>query len=454
MALTATGIGSGLDISSIVSVLVDAEKSPKETLFTQKENKISAKVSGIGTLKSALSKFQDAAVKLQSGELLNQRTVSNGGSSYFTATADQYSQPGNYSIKVEQLAKSQKLAGATVADPTQGVGEGSLAFTVNGESFSVAIGASDSLSAIASKINNASDNKGVSATVIKSDSGSRLVFTSTDTGTDNQMVVTATDNSGTALSDMFNGTNLETLQDAQDSIVYIDGQKLTSQSNSIEGAITGVTLSLTKADVGETSTLTISQDTDSVKTNIESFVSAYNALITSMNTLSSFDVDSNTSAALQGDSMIRSLESQLRKTVSQRVSVDGVESALYELGISTDSEGKLSIDDTKLTAAVTSNMSLVEGVFSTSDTGLAYQFDNIVESYTKVGGVIDTRNNSYTEETSRLTDQREAFALKMEQLEARLLKQFNAMDLIVAQLNQESSSLTDRLNSLPGVVSS
>ncbi|WP_351014934.1 flagellar filament capping protein FliD [Shewanella sp. AC91-MNA-CIBAN-0169] len=452
MALTATGIGSGLDISNIVSVLVDAEKTPKETLFTATETKINAKVSAIGTLKSALSTFQDAAEKLQSGEFLNIRTVSTGNSDFFTATADQYSQPGSYSIMVEQLAQSQKLAGINVSDPTSGVGEGSLDFSVNGESFSVAISSTDKLSAIATKINNASDNSGVIATVIKSDAGSRLVFTSKETGTENQITLSATDSTGTGLSDMFNGANLESLQDAKDSIIYVDGQKLTSPGNTIDDAITGVTLSLTKADLGSTSTLTVAQDTDSVKKNIQSFVSSYNALLTSMDTLSSFDVDKGTASALQGDSIIRSLESQLRKTVSERVSVDGVESALYELGITTDSDGKLSIDDTKLSDAVSNNMSLVEGVFSTSDTGLAYQFDDLVESYTKSGGIIDSRNNTYTSQTSRLTDQREAFTLKMEQLEARLLKQFNAMDLIVSQLNTQSSSLTSSLASLPGVV--
>ena len=454
MALTATGIGSGLDISSIVGVLVDAEKTPKEAIFTEKETTINAKVSAIGKLKSALSAFQDAAEKLQSGEFLNIRTVSTGNSDFFTATADQYSQPGSYSIIVEQLAQSQKLAGAVVSDATVGVGEGSLDFSVNGESFSVAITDTDNLSAIASKINNASDNSGVTATVIKSDAGSRLVFTSSETGTDNQITVTATDTTGSGLSDMFSGTNLESLQDAQDSIIYVDGQKLTSQSNTVDDAITGVTLSLMKADIGSTSTLTIAQDTDSVKANIEGFVSSYNTLLTTMDDLSTFDVDENTAAALQGDSLIRSLESQLRNMVSSRVDVDGVESALYELGISTDRYGQLTIDDTKLTEAVTNNMSLIEGVFSTSDTGLAYQFDDLVQSYTKTGGIIDTRNNTYTSQTSRLADQREAFTLKMEQLEARLLKQFNAMDLIVAELNSQGSSLTSSLASLPGVISS
>ncbi len=452
MALTATGIGSGLDISNIVSVLVNAEKQPKEALFTQKETQLNAKVSAMGTLKSGLSNFQDAIKKLQSGELLNSRIVSTGDSAFFTAKADQYAQPGNYSVKVEQLALSHKVAGANVADPSLAVGQGSIDLSVNGTSFSVAIDPADNLSAIASKINNASDNSGVTATLIKSDAGSRLVFTANDSGTDNQVSVSAVDSSGTGLSDMFNGSNLETLQSAANSIIYVDGQKLTSQSNAIDGAITGVSLSLTKADVGATSTLSIKQDTDSVKKNIEGFVDAYNTLISSIDKLSSYDVDKDKASALQGDSIIRSLESQLRKTVSERVSVDGVESALYELGISTDNKGKLKIDDTRLTNAVNNNMSLVEGVFSTSDTGLAYKFDELAKSYTKSGGVIDNRNNSYTEETKRLTDQREVFSLKMEQLQSRLLKQFNAMDLIVAQLNQQSSGLADRLNSLPGVV--
>ncbi|MGI2171648.1 flagellar filament capping protein FliD [Shewanella sp. MF05960] len=452
MALTATGIGSGLDISNIVSVLVDAEKTPKETLFTKTETKIDAKVSAMGTLKSSLSTFQDAVKKLQSGEFLNIRTVSTGDSDFFTAKADQYSQPGSYEIKVEQLAQSQKLAGANVTDPTLGVGEGSLDFSVNGESFSIAIEFTDSLSSIASKINSSSVNSGVTATVIKSDAGSRLIFTSKDTGTDNQMTVLATDSSGTGLSNMFNGASLETLQEAKNSIISIDGQTLTSQSNTIDDAISGVTFSLTKAEVGSISTLTIAQDTESVKKNIETFVSAYNSLLTSMDSLSSFDVDEGTASALQGDSIIRSLESQLRKMVSERVSVDGVESALYELGISTDRDGKLSIDDDKLTDAVTNNMSLIEGVFSTSDTGVAYKFDELVKTYTKSGGVIDSRNNTYTSEKSRISDQREAFTLKMEQLEARLLKQFNAMDLIVSQLNSQSSSLTNSLASLPGVI--
>ncbi|MGZ9898905.1 flagellar filament capping protein FliD [Shewanella gaetbuli] len=453
MSLTATGIGSGLDISTIVQVLVDSEKIPKEALFNRTEDQINAKVSAIGTLKSEISKFQDAIEKLQSGELLSQRKVSTGDSQFFTATAGKLAQSGSYSISVERLAQAHKVGGAYAADPKAAIGEGSLDFTVNGNSFSVDIDAADDMYAIASKVNTASDNSGVVATVVKTDLGNRIVFGSEETGVANQISVTATDTSGTGLSDMFNGASLSTLVNPQDSIIYVDGQKLTSSSNTVDDAIAGVTLELTDADINSTSTLKIEQDTDAVKDNIQEFVDSYNNLISSIEKLSSYDVDSEKAAALQGDSMIRSLESQLRKMVSERVTVDGGEIALYDIGISTDRYGKLNVDSTKLEESLTNNMAMIEGLFSTPDTGLANRFDSLADNYVKTGGLIDSRNNSYTEETKRLTLQREAFSLKMEQLESRLLKQFNTMDLIVAQLNQQSAGLVERLNSLPGSIS-
>ncbi len=455
MALTATGIGSGLDISTIVSTLVAAEQTPKETLFDNKESSIKAKVSAMGTLKSALSTFQDAVKKLQSGDVLNQRKVTLSNSSYFSATADKTAQSGSYAIKVEQLATNHKIAGASVSSSTSTVGEGSLAFDINGESFSVDVASGDSLAAIAKKVNESSDNPGVTATVISTDEGSRLVFSSNTTGTDNQINITATDTSGTGLSDMFGAGNTTTLQEAQNAVLYIDNQKVTSQTNEVANAITGVTLSLTDADVAKSTTLKIGQDTDAVKTNVQAFVSAYNNLLSAVDKVSSYDVDTEKAAALQGDSMIRSIESQMRNIATGRVTTEsGSSIALYDIGITTAKDGKLTVDDTKLDKALSENMSGVEALFSTKETGLANKFYSFADSYVKSSGLIADRQNSYTTQQKRLDDQREAFSLKMEQLTARLTKQFNAMDLIVANLNSQSSGLYSSLSSLPGVVSS
>jgi flagellar hook-associated protein 2 len=454
MALTATGIGSGLDISNIVKVLVDAEKVPKEALFNRTEDALKAKVSAIGTLKSEISKFQDALKKLQSGDTLSQRKISTGDSKFLTATSTSSAQSGSYSIQVERLAKAHKVGGAFTTDSAQTVGEGSLGFTVNGKSFSVGVAATDSLTKIAANINAASDNSGVNATVITSDSGSRIVFSSKKEGTDNQIALTATDNTGTGLNDMFGGANLTTLQAAQTSLVHIDGQAVTSQTNEVKNAIEGVTINLTSADLSATTTLSISQDDAAVKENIKGFVDSYNSLLTSIDKLSSYDAKTKVSGALQGDSMIRSLESQLRKMVSERVTVNGSETALYEIGLKTDRMGKLSIDSTKLDSSIKANMNDIQDLFTTKDTGLANRFGDLANTYVKTGGIIDSGTKSYAATQTRLTADREAFSLKMSQLQARLSKQFNAMDLVVGSLNQQSAGLADRLNSLPGVVRS
>ncbi|WP_076410909.1 flagellar filament capping protein FliD [Shewanella sp. UCD-KL12] len=452
MALTATGIGSGLDINTIVGVLVDAEKVPKEAIFDKTEETIDAKVSAIGTLKSALSNFQDALEKLKDGESLNQRSVSTGESTYLTATADKTSQSGSYNIQVEQLALAHKVAGTNVTDPTAAVGEGSLDLTVNGNSFSVNVGAADSLEDIAANINSAEDNVGVTATIITSDAGSRLVLSSDTEGTDSQISVVANDTTGSALNDMFGVGNLEELQGAQDSIVHVDGQKITSQTNEVTGAITGVTLNLTDADLSKTSTLKIELDTEAVKTNVQGFVDSYNSLINSIDKLTKYDSDKDEAAALQGDSMVRSIESQLRNMISDRVTVGSESVALYDIGIEADRYGKLSVNSSKLDSAIETNMAGIEGLFSTESTGLAVRLDDLVEGYVKTGGLIDSRNNAYTSDKQRLDSQREAFSLKMELLEARLFKQFNAMDLVVGKLNQQSSGIVNGLNSLPGVI--
>ncbi|MGS0824750.1 flagellar filament capping protein FliD [Shewanella sp. 0m-8] len=456
MALTATGIGSGLDINTIVKVLVDAEKVPKEAIFDKTEATIEAKVSAMGTLKSHLSTFQEALEKLNDPAALNIRKVSTGDSDYFTAKADKNAQSGSYQIQVDQLAAAHKLAGNNVADATAGVGQGSLGLEVNGKAFSVAIEAGDSLDAIAKKVNESADNSGITATVIKSDGGSRIVFSSDETGTENQISVTATDavGSGSGLNDMFGSGSLETLQAAQDAVLHIDGQKVTSQTNDVENAIAGVTLSLTDADLAKTSTLKIEQDNEAVKENVKGFVDAYNTLVESISNLSKYDTEKKEAAALQGDSMIRSIESQMRNMISNRVDVDGETIALYDIGIETDRYGKMSINDEKLDKVIAEDMGSVEGLFATPDTGIAASLDNLVEGYVKSGGLIDSRDNALTNDKQRLDDQREAFSLKMEMLQARLFKQFNAMDLVVGQLNQQSAGLADRLNSLPGVIGS
>ncbi len=453
MALTATGIGSGLNITDIVKTLVSAERDPKVQLLDTQESKVEAKVSAVGSLKSALTTFQDAVAKLSDPEALNIRKVTQSSEDFFNVTADKDARAGSYNVVVESLASAQKLAGVAVTDDSNGVGEGSLSFAIQGKSFAVDVGSTDSLEDIANSINNADDNVGVTATVINTDNGKRLVFSSDKTGTENAITVTASDTSGTGLSNTFGSGQLETIQAAADSVIKIDGQTLTSSSNKIEGAISGVTFELKDADVGKTTKLTIAQDDDAVKENIQGFVDAYNTVMDKMSAMSKYDATTKTAAALQGDSLIRSLQSQLRNMVSSRVDDgNGGNLALYDIGVSADLHGRLEVDSDKLSKALSSNMSDVGTLFAQKDTGIAARMDSVVESYVKTNGMIDTRQNTYTQEKDRIADKREALDRRMELLQARLTKQYNAMDLVVSNLNSQGNSALSALNSLPGVV--
>lgn len=231
----------------------------------------------------------------------------------------------------------------------------------------------------------------------------------------------------------------------------IDNQQVTSQSNRVSGAITGVTLDLTQAGSNQTGMLKISRDTETVKNNLTEFVDAYNKLMTSVETLSGYKPDSD--RPLQGDAMVRSLASQVRNMVSDRVDQAGGGSiGLFDIGISVDRFGTMTVNNSTLDTALADNMTGVEQLFSTPVTGLGNRLDALAEEYVKTGGVLDSRDSILSGEQRRLDDQKLVFSRKMEQLEARLLKQFNAMDLVVASLNQQSTGLAERLNSLPGVL--
>lgn len=450
MGLTSVGIGSGMDINGIVSALVQAESAPKVAQFDADEGKLNTKISALGSLKSALTEFQDSLKKLTEPETFIARKTQVSTSNYISAKADENAVAGSYKIEVEQLAESQKLGSTPVADATAALGEGSLTLGVDGADFTVDIAADDSLETVMQKINDAEDNVGVTATIINGDNGPQLVMTSDKTGTDKQITVTATDTGGgTGLTDTFTMTELSA---AKDAVLYVDGLKVTSSSNSVENVITGVNISLTDADLSKSTTLTISADTDSVEESIEGFVESYNALMETVSTLSGYNAETEVAGVLQGDSMIRSIQSQLRGVLSSSYDSEDGTTMLANIGIKTTQQGTLEIDEKILEEALENDMSQIRDMFSTEDTGLAARLDGLVENYVQTGGTIDSRDETLDNQISRITDSREQLTRKMVSYEARLLKQFNAMDLIVANLSAQSADLSSRLASLPGVV--
>ncbi|WP_028110194.1 flagellar filament capping protein FliD [Ferrimonas futtsuensis] len=446
MGLTAVGLGSGLDINGIVSALVNAERAPKEASLNLKEANVQSEISAIGSIKSAMSSFQDSLEKLASADEFDKRKVSLSQADFLTATADKDAVTGSYNVQVEQLAESQKVGTGSVADVTAALGAGSLTLDVGGESFVVAVEATDSMQDIMKKINDADDNTGITATIVTDDTGSRLVMTSDETGTANNISVTSSGDAG--LTAVFDATSQ--IQAAKDSIVYIDGLKVTSSSNTVDKAIQGVSLDLKKAEVGETTKVTISNDTGAVKKNIEAFVEAYNEMMTTVSDLSGYNADTKQAGALQGDALPRSIQSQMRGLLGSTYDTSDGAKSLSMFGVSTDRYGKLEIDEDKLDAALKNDATAVMELFTTEDTGLAAKLDTTLEAYVQSGGIIEGRDTSLKSQLDRITDERTNLATRMKSYENRLYKQFNAMDAAVASLNAQSADLASRFEALPG----
>ena len=450
MALTSVGIGSGIDISGIVTALVDAESAGKIATFDANEGTITATISGIGSLKSAMSEFNTKLATLMEADTFGSQKVAVSTKDYLSATVDKTAVSGSYQVKVEQLAQSQKVSSAVVADKSTTIGTGSLAIAVGSNSFNIDVEATDTLTEIMNKINSSDDNDDVTATIINGELGPQLVLGSKTTGLDSTISVTATDSDGnTGLADTFAMTEVTP---AKNAIVYIDGVKVVSQKNTIEEGITGVSLTLTAADIDKTTTLTVSKDTAKTKTAIEGFVTAYNSVMTTIKSLSSYDADTEQAGILQGDSLPRSIQSQMRNMLSSQYSTSDGNKMLANLGITTTTAGLLEVDSTKLTAAIASDTGAIAEMFSTEDTGLASRMSSLMDSYVDSGGVLDSRDSSLDDQLSRLTDSREALATRMSAYSDRLYAQYNAMDLIVASLNSTSEDLQSRLDSLPGLV--
>jgi len=453
MAITAAGIGSGLDIESLVSQLVAAEGQPAVNRLNSKEASLQASLSAFGSLKSALSNFQTAVTGLQTESSFSGRKASSSNTELFTASASTSAIQGQYDIEVEQLAQAAKLTSNSgdFADSSDVVGTGTLTINFGEESFSLTIDeTNNTLAGIRSAINNAEDNPGVTATIVSSDNGPRLVISSDNIGSSNAITTVATDDDAGDGNDLGRLNALENnanSQVAKDAIIYVDGQQVTRNSNSFSDVIDGITFNLAKAEQGTVEKLTISRDESASKSKINAFIKAYNALANTTGQLSSYNADTGAAGQLLGDSTLRSVQSQIRQAITG--SVSGLQfGTLAEIGITTDENNNLVLDGDKLDQVLQSDPSSVSGLFS-SESGVANKLSSILDGFVGTGGLLNSRTDGLQSSIDRIEDQREQLAVRLESVESRYRAQFSAMDILVGQLQGIGNFLTQQLANLP-----
>lgn len=473
-----TGIGSGIDIDSIVKSMVAAERAPKETQLANLEKKTTTQITAIGALKSAISDFQTALGGLNKPELFQARSATSSKSDQVAVTASTKAGAGSYQVEVKSLATSSKVAlqpfPNTAEAPTT-FGGGTLTFKVGEKSLEVTVDeGNNTLAGIRDAINAGGKDMGLTATIVTDDAGARLVLSSSRTGAGEDITVdgkTTDDGLGSLSLEAlkFDGTILEPdpsdeaamalyrkgpmiLSEAQSAQISVDGLLITSKTNKIEGAIEGVTLDLkAKTAANEPLTINVAEDKAGVKKQVQSFVDAYNKLIGVINAQTKVtsvgDGKTPVTGALVGDATARTLLGTIRNELVN-VQGDGALRALSDIGITTQKDGTLGIDSAKLDKAMADNFNDLPGLF-TGDKGLAARLDEKLKPYTETGGILEQRNKVMTETISGIDKQREDLNRRVTSLQERLFKQFNAMDLLVGQLANTSSSLLASLENLP-----
>ena len=458
MSTSVNGVGSGIDIDSIVTALVTAQKTPKQDQITNAKTTATTTLSAVSSLKSALSTYQTAMTNLNVASSFAGLTATSGDTDNLTATVGTGAAAGSYDITTTKLATGSKVATQYIPTSTT-FSAGSLTLTQGSTTLgTIKVAANASLSTIRDSINTQFKASGVTANIITDSTGQRLVLSSSTTGKNTDLSITtsdsglsslAIDGSGTQASATAGGYVSAITQDAE---YTIDGLSMTSASNDITGAISGVDFTLVKA--GTTTSLTVDTNTDGLKTSINSFVDAYNTLMSSINSLtsvtSSTDSDGNattTAAALTSDSSVRNIINGLRSALVSTSTNGGTISLLSQLGVSTQTDGTLKVDDDKLETAVAANAASVEGFF-TGTGGLITRMSASLDIYTQDNGLLDQRVDSLNDTLSDLATQQTTLDTRMTKYEATMMAKYNAMDTLVAQLNATSTSVMTTLNAL------
>jgi flagellar hook-associated protein 2 len=450
--ITSTGIGSGLNISAIVSSLTSAYGAAQTNQLNAQQTSLNSQVSAYGTFTSALDTLQATLSTLETPGTLAGYDATVGDTTIASATASSDASAGQYSLEVQNLATSATLTSKPVLSSSTAVGTGTLTVTVNGASASIAIGTNDNtLAGIASAINSAPNNPGVTASILTASDGSRLVLSSTATGAANAITVTTSGGDGGLTSLVYNPagnvTNLTQTQAAQDANFTINGFAATSPSNVVSGAISGVTLNLTQASAANTpTTLTVSADTSAAQTSIGTFVTALNGVLTSIQSLTGYNATTQTAGALQGNATLESFQNQLENILDtvNSGSTNGIKS-LADLGITADADGNYDSNSTTLSNALSTTLSGVTSLLGGTN-GIATQINNLITQYTQPGGLLPTINQGLQSSLSSVSIQQAELTQELANYSATLTTQYNAMDAAVASLKETQTYLNAEFN--------
>lgn len=398
MTISSPGIGSNLDVNSIVSQLMAIESQPL-TVLAKKEATFQAQLSAYGSVKGAMSSFQGTMSSLASLARFQGYTANSTDASIVAAGAANSAVAGSYSVEVTALAQAQKLTAAGQSSTTAAIGSGAATtltfdfgtiagtlntgtgtynagatFTSNGASAKTVTidSTNNTLSGIRDAINNA--QIGITATIISDGSASpyRLVLTQNATGRDNSIKISVSGDaaiSSLLAQDPAATQNLSETITAQNAAFKVDGIAISKASNTVTDAIPGVSLILQKTNAGSPIKVNVAQDTTQITSAVNAFVKAYNDVNKTLSDLSAYDASTKQGAILNGDATVRALQSQIRSTLSSAITgLTGSYTTLSQIGVSFQKDGTMAVDAAKLQSAIDSNPQGIGQLFAANGT--------------------------------------------------------------------------------------
>ncbi|MDQ0741565.1 flagellar filament capping protein FliD [Pseudomonas sp. W4I3] len=456
---TITGVGSGFDTQAIVKSLVDAERAPKQAQINVQSQKATTQLSSIGKIQAALDAFRGALTSMGTDNSFTGLTGTSSDEKVATMTANPGAANGSFSLVVNQLAKPSKLSTTSFAGGQSTIVNATnkattLTISQSGKNFDLSVPPGATLQQVRDSINSQFGTAGLSANILTDSNGSRLILTSTTGGVGSDLTMSG--NSGI-------DTGYKVVDVPQNAKYTIDGIAAESKSNSISDAVSGVSIKLltvsptavandqTENPVRTALTISVTTSSTSLKSGVKGFVDTYNALLKAMNAETKVTKDAagnSVSATLTGDSTMRTLQSAIRNEFNA-LSGNGTLKSLAQFGVTTDQDtGALSIDSKQWDKAVLSNPADINSIFS-GKTGLLARLTAATDAYAKpTTGILATRTSSLADSLKDLTKQQTSLDERLTTMQDALTRKYTAMDTLVAQLRQQSSSILGTLSAI------
>ena len=447
--ITSLGVGSGLDLESLVTSLMAVESRPLTALQT-KAASYTSKISALGTLKSKLSALQTAAAAMRTTigktalTTFASYSASVADTTIASATAATGAVAGSYTLEVEQLARAQRfVSGTSFSSTTEAIGNEGDTLTFDfatpdaeGNSRSVTItlnSSNNSLTGLRNAINSA--NMGVTATIVNGtvdgEIKPQLIFTGSE-GLDNEITL------GGELATQFSQT-----VSAQNAKFSINGIAATSSTNAASGILDGVTINLAKQG---TTTLTVAAEYSTNMTSaLNAFITAYNSANSTMTTMGAYDATTKTAGALQGNQVLRDSQTTVRSLLySTTVGGTSAYQTLSDIGVTAGTDGSLTLNSSKLESALAADPNAVASLVAK----IGESYNTELEKTVGYTGRIKTATDSANAIVKDLQARQEALALRLETIETRYRAKFSALDTLISNLNTTSSYLTQQIASL------